>query len=470
MLLRTVSADVKVCESSSEDDNDIPSQYPCFEAFDLAIRSSNRILDMLSYVPVPHMKEGTKSSHLENSARDTVPTLCVTTHSDISPSELRHAQVNYTELDRFPCQTIPFTEDNPHDMCLAAVDRDPTGGARSATSSEASHEAAADHSLNKMLISAANERQAMASSWILDTVQVEPVVSSPAMSMGSPFGQGAPSPSSPNTKTKAGLEGFLSPQENDRTASALALFQEPCAALLVHAATIRDHNVDVAADNPMTHETAMDHDANSCEAKAVAAAIAAAAVKAVVEAVAAAEREKLMQRTAVAQRKLEVQIKEREARAAEKMLQHARRRVAVLRISHAWEQWHGSVARAQRLAAIVKIQACARALIAKKLTASMKEIAALRQIVRACPSAQMLTFSGMRLGRRYSSHANAAAHLSAVHEKWREATSSHRPFADDSGSVLLSEANWAAWTVVAIVGCCIPPCCEVVVLLRCWKA
>ena len=121
----------------------------------------------------------------------------------------------------------------------------------------------------------------------------------------------------------------------------------------------------------------------AAEAKQAAAAIAAAAIKAVVEAFAAAERDQLMQQSADARQLLYFKALEREEMVTRHTVQHAKRCIAVLRISNAWSTWRKGPACAQRLAAIIKVQAYVRALIARKHVATMKQASALQQLV--CP-------------------------------------------------------------------------------------
>lgn len=348
--------------SSSECDSDEPPQCPGFEAFNLAIRNSNRILDALSYVTVPTTNHDVKLC--ENIGQEPQPAWLGSLTRRTSPFKSLVAQVKPTGEEAVGCESLSLCEHSPHDMCIAAIKENCAGshGAGSCNESDTSHEALNDHILSCSLINAANERQEMASEWILQTTKTASELGALSVPIASALRHDKIPLSSPKLTTCSDVS-----VRND----------DSC----------REHTGDVKQkSHGAVEESTNQSSVTNVDACAVTAAatIAAAAIKAVVERVAAAEREQLMQRTADAQRLLEQQLRERDAKAAERKLQHARRRIAVLQISHAWESWHTSAARAQRLAAIVKVQAFARVLMAKKRLASLKEKAALQELVCAC--------------------------------------------------------------------------------------
>lgn len=354
-------ADDAVCTLSSECDSDEPSQYPDFEALNLAIRNSNRILDALSCVIVPTTNDDVKT--FENTGQGPQPSLSLslTQCSKTSPVKSLVAQIEAADEEAVTLESLPPLDHSQHAMCIAAIKEHGAGahGTGSSNDSDMSHEAFDDHVISCSLINAAKERQELASQWILHTAQTAAEVVTLSLPVASTLVQDGVPVSSPKATTCSDFA-------------------------VMHGDSCHEFTVDVKQESHYAIEESANEgtvtNEGACEATA-AAIVAAAAVKAVVERVAAAEREQLMQRAADAQHLLEQQLRDQDAQATERKLQHARRRIAVLQISHAWESWRSSAARAQRLAAVVKVQAFARVVMAKKRLASLKEMAALQKLV-----------------------------------------------------------------------------------------
>eukprot|EP00892_Ulva_mutabilis_P005194 jgi/Ulvmu1/3046/UM015_0086.1 len=321
-------------DSGSECDSEAPTLSLGFDALHSAIRSSNRILDSLANSAVPGGQHGEDRCQVDRDGE-------ADTHLPLSGLESSDCVAK-------PCDTASSAATlkvEDHDYGDAFTLLPPKQGSlglpKLAHCSEGSETCDGSDAppldsqpANCGLIKSAIERQAMASEWIRHTLS-SAGDSELALTCGDIFG-----------------------------------VPQPCLAEDAH------NGIDTG------HEQAPCVDDCRADLHEIAATVAAAAVQAVIEVYAAAEREQLMRQTAAARQLLEAQARERDARAAEQRMRHARRHIAVLQISNAWSEWCSSPARAYRVAAIVKLQACARALRARKRVAAIRDAGALRQLVQ----------------------------------------------------------------------------------------